>query len=158
VTIGVLVAVPVALLIDVPAAYEALESAVNSGSLKILYTHVNIDELAETPDLGRRCHLLVVLASLGQLVPTGATALDFSRLNFCRFGDDEDVFEAMRSGSIAHTRDALIASTALFEKCALVTNEHRLAKRSRERGVEVLTSSDLFAEFGFTYPVPAQTQ
>jgi hypothetical protein len=141
-------------LIDVPGAYEALESAVRAGDLKILYTHVNIDELAETPDLDRRCHLLVALASLGQLVPTGATAVDYSRLNFCRLNDDEDVFEAMRSGSIAHTQDALIGATALFEKSALVTNEHRLAKRSRERGIEVLTSPELLSEFGFTYPVP----
>ncbi|WP_063794054.1 hypothetical protein [Streptomyces graminilatus] len=138
---------------DVPGAYEVLESAVQAGTLKLLYTHVNIDELAEVPDLDRRSTLLLLLVSLSELVPTGATALDYSRLNFCRVSDESDDFEIMRSQSIKHTRDALIASTARFEQCALVTNEHRLAKRSRERGIEVLTSADLLAEFGFTLPV-----
>ncbi|MGP4090103.1 hypothetical protein [Streptomyces sp. KR55] len=68
-----------------------------------------------------------------------------------------DDFELKRSKNIKHTRDALIASTARFEQCALVTNEHRLAKRSRERGLEVLTSAELFAEIGFTYPQLAPT-
>ncbi|WP_405626150.1 hypothetical protein OG933_07765 [Streptomyces sp. NBC_00016] len=139
---------------DVSGAYEALESAVNAGKLKILYTHVNIDELAEIPDLDRRRRLLLLLVALGNLVPTGATAVDYSRINFCRVSDESDDFELMRSKSIKHTQDALIASTARFEQCALVTNEHRLAKRSRERGIEVLTSAELLAEFGFTLPIP----
>jgi hypothetical protein len=145
-------------LADVPGAYEALEAAVNAGTLKILYTHINIDELAEIPDLERRSTLLLLLVSLGQLVPTGDAVLDYSRLSFCRFSDeqDEEIFEATRSGNIKHTRDALIASTARFERCALVTNEHRLAKRSRERGIEVLTSAELLAEFGFAMPLSAQ--
>ncbi|WP_210593990.1 hypothetical protein [Streptomyces sp. GESEQ-35] len=108
---------------------------------------MNIDELAEVPDLDRRFGLLLLLVSLGEFVPTGATAVDYSRVNFCRVSDESDDFELMRSKSIRHTRDALIAATARFEQCALVTNEHRLAKRSRERGIELLTSAELLSLF-----------
>ncbi|WP_338091276.1 PIN domain-containing protein [Planosporangium flavigriseum] len=51
-----------------------------------------------------------------------------------------------------HSRDALIAATAQFEGCALVTNDKRLAGRARARGVPVLSSAELFARIGFASP------
>lgn len=143
---------------DTQGAYETLEAAVRAGDLDVMYTHVTIDELVAIPDLDRRATLVLLMAALGRLVPTGQMVVDFSRVNFCRVGaeEDEDVVEALRSGSIDHTRDALIASTARFECCALVTNERRLANRSRERGIEVLTTVDLLAEFGLPSAVPGQ--
>ena len=76
--------------------------------------------------------------------------LDVSRLTFCRvMADDDKTFEPLRSGNIKHSRDALIAHTALCEGCALITNEKRLAARAREQGAEVLTTAELLAEFGF---------
>lgn len=64
---------------------------------------------------------------------------------------DEDVptFQALTSGSVDHSRDALIAFTARVEGCALVTNEKRLAARAREQGIEVLTSQQLLRAIGF---------
>ncbi|MGW9137368.1 hypothetical protein, partial [Streptomyces sp. NPDC055681] len=110
--------------------------------------------LVAIPDLERRAWLVLLMASLGRVVPTGDAAVDFSRVNFCRVGADadDDVVEALRSGNIDHTRDALIAATARFEACPLVTNERRLANRSRERGIEVLTTHQLLAEFDFAMP------
>lgn len=139
-------------LADRTGAFEVVEAAVQRGALEVLYTHVTIDELVEIPDLDRRATLVLLLAAVGRLVPTGTAAVGFSRANFCRVGaeEDEDVMTALRSGNIEHTRDALIASTAIYENCALVTNEHRLTNRSRERGIEVLSSNDLFKELGFT--------
>jgi predicted nucleic acid-binding protein len=93
--------------------------------------------------------LLLVLVDIGRLVPTGAAALDYSRLNFARLCDDVQVVEALRSGNTDHTRDALIAATAVFEGCALITNERRLTARARERSIEVLTTYDLLGELGF---------
>lgn len=133
-------------LADIAGAFELVRQAVKAGDLEVLYTHVTIDELAETPDLSRRQILLLLIAAIGRVVPTGAAAVDFSRADFCRPSDDDDVLAALRSGSIDHTRDALIAATAIYEKCALVTNERRLTNRSRERGIEVLSSQDLLAE------------
>lgn len=135
---------------DTPGAYEAVRAAIDDNRLELLYTHVNIDELAAISDLDRRAWLLLLLADLGRLVPTGATAVGYSRLNFCRVLDEPDaeVMEAMRSGSIKHTRDALIAATARYEESSLVTNEHRLAARARAQGIEVLTTQHLFTELG----------
>ncbi|MFD3912753.1 hypothetical protein [Streptomyces sp. NPDC058603] len=133
-------------------AFEALKTAVTAGDLEVLYTHVTMDELTAIPDQERRSWLVLLMADLGRLVPTGSAAVDFSRVNFCRVGSDadEDLMDALRSGNIKHTRDALIASTARYEKCALVTNERRLTGRSREWGIDVLSTRELLAEFGVT--------
>jgi hypothetical protein len=91
----------------------------------------------------------LLLVDLGHLVPTGAFVLGFSRLGFARFGSDDEALEAFRSGSVRHTRDALVAATAQYEQCALVTNELRLTRRTREREVEVITTTELLKELGF---------
>ncbi len=56
----------------------------------------------------------------------------------------------LRSGNIRHTRDALIAATARYENASLITNEHRLTRRAREQGIEVLTPRELLDEVGFS--------
>ncbi|MGW7109301.1 PIN domain-containing protein [Streptomyces xanthophaeus] len=137
---------------DNVGAYEAARAAIDNGKIELLITHVNIDELAAVPDLDRRSFLLLLLCDLGTLVRTGAAAVDYSRVNFCRVEIDEEATEALRSGNIAHTRDALIAVTAEFEQCALVTNERRLTNRARDRGIEVLTTRALLAEVGYQLP------
>lgn len=152
-------------IVDLPGAYEALRSSIDQGQLEVLFTHVTIDELAETADKDRtsakkdrRSRLLLLLVDLGRLVPTGAFVLDFSRLNFARLGTDDEAVEAFRSGNIDHTRDALVAATAQFEQCALVTRDKRLTNRARDRGLEVITPIDLLAEFGFNAPGNQQSQ
>lgn len=125
-------------LADIPGAYEALEAAVDAGKLKILYTHVNIDELAEIPDLDRRRTLLLLLVSLGDLVPTGATAVDYSRLNFCRISDESDDFELMRSKNIKHTRRADRCDSALraVRPCDQRTSVGQAVTRTRHRSAD----------------------
>lgn len=127
--------------------YEKLRSAIDERRLEILFTHITLEELAATKDEDRRGHLLVTLVDLGRMVPTGAAVYDFSRLNHCRVSEDDDcgAFEAFRSGNIRHTRDALTAATARFEKCALVTFDERLTKRAAEHGVEVITPEQLLS-------------
>jgi hypothetical protein len=94
--------------------------------------------------------LLIFLVALGQLVPTGAFVLGASRLDFGRLSDDGESIDVLSSGSgESHLRDALIGATALVDNCALVTYDARLAARARERGIEVLTTAELLAEFGF---------
>lgn len=135
--------------IDLPGAQDVVREAVRGGRLELLFTHVNIDELAAVPDVDRRSRLLLALVDFGRLVPTGALAVGFSRLGYARLMGDVDVVEALRSGNVDHTRDALIAATAVYEQCALVTNEKRLTARARDRGIEVITSLELLGEFGF---------
>jgi hypothetical protein len=53
--------------------------------------------------MNRRSLLLLFLVDLRRLVPAGAMALDYFRLNFCRISSDEDaaVFAALRSRTFA---------------------------------------------------------
>jgi predicted nucleic acid-binding protein len=140
-------------LIAVAGAYEALESAVKSANLEIFFTHVTVDEIAATSDLEKRQWLLNLLVFLGRPIYASGAVLDISRLNFCRLmANDDDTFEPLRSGNIRHSRDALIAHTAMSEGCALITNDKRLAARARDQGVEVLTTVELLAEFGYVFP------
>jgi hypothetical protein len=131
-------------------AFEALDKAVSSARLEILFTHITVDEIAATPDLETRQWLLNLLVFLGRPIPTSGAVANFSRANFCRvMAADDDTFEPLRSGNIRHSRDALIAHTALKEGCALITNEKRLTARARGQDVEVLTTAELLAELGF---------
>jgi rRNA-processing protein FCF1 len=142
-------------LLEFPGAYEALRAGIDDGKLEMLITHVTIDELAAIGDLERRRWLLVLHFDLCRLVATWGACVDYSRLDFCRLADDGDgdIFEALRSEKVAHSPDALIASTARGEGCALVTNEkRRLPNRSRDQGIEVLSTRELLAEFGFVMP------
>jgi hypothetical protein len=137
-------------LIDLSGAYEAVQAAVDDGRLEVLYTHVTIEELAATHDPDRRSRLLLAVIGLGRLVPTGAFVLNVSRLGLARLSDDVEAVEGLRSNNVAHTRDALIAVTAAYENCVLVTNEvRRLPARAREQGIEVITSAELLAWVGF---------
>lgn len=131
-------------------AFEVLDQAVSSAKLEVFFTHITVDEIAATPDLEKRQWLLNLLVFIGRPILTSGAVVDFSRFSFCcLMADDDDTFEPLRSGNIKHSRDALIAHTALNEGCALITNEKRLAARAREQGVEALTTAQLLAEFGF---------
>lgn len=144
-------------LMTLPRAYEALRAAIDSGELAIIFTHITVNEMAAIPDLEKRQHLLVLLIDLGHMIPTAGACADFSRANFCRVMDRADLaFEMLRSSNVDHSRDALIAHTALVEECALATNEKRLAAGARALGVEVLTTLDLLAVLGFV-PKPSAT-
>jgi hypothetical protein len=99
-----------------------------------LWTHVTIDEIAETGELSRRARLLTIAAALRpRLVPTGATVVGYSRLGFARPSQDAEAVEAFRQGNIKHTEDALIAATAAVEGCPVVTGDRTLTHRAKAR-------------------------
>ena len=121
----------------------------DEGRIEVLFTHVTIDELAETSELDRRQRLLLAPVALGRLVPIAAPA-DFSRLGHARWSEDPEVIEALRARNIDNTRDALVAATADYENCELVTRERKLTGRARRRGIPVVDTMDLLADLGFT--------
>lgn len=55
----------------------------------------------------------------------------------------------MQVGSNGNSRDSLVAITAQYEKCALLTEERKLPGRAMCQGIEVLTCREVFAEIGF---------
>jgi hypothetical protein len=138
-------------LSDDPVLYESTVAAIRAGRLRLLWTHVTIDELAVTSDVERRCRLLLVAVSLADLVLTGTTVVGFSRLDFCRLGSDDDTdgLEAFRDGNLKHTRDALVSSTARFEGAAVCTRDKDMTVRAERNGLEVVRPEDLPVWAGF---------
>jgi hypothetical protein len=153
-------------LIDVAGAYDAARAAIDADDLEVLYTHVNVDELAATGDLDRRRRLLFAMVSLGQYVPTGTFMFgderrpgDYhgSRLDAGRLADERDkpIIEALRRGNVHHTNDALIALTARYGHGVLAIRHNgdtTLADRARGVGIEAKTILELLAEFGYQPP------
>jgi hypothetical protein len=138
--------------VQVPGAYEAARRAIDSGRLEILYTHVTLEEATATPDPELRDSLVHVLTTLGSLVPTGAFIVNLSRVGQARVTDEcgTAAVEALRSNAARHSIDALVAITAQFEGCALLTEEKkRLPRRARDEGIEVLDCQQLFTEIRF---------
>lgn len=134
-----------------PGAHAAVRTGVDRGDLEILYTHDVIDELAATPDRELRERLLATIRDLGNLTPATAFALDYSRLDSAPLPAEGDVprIEALRSNSVKHTRDALIAFAAGHEACVLLTGEkRRQPNTARRQGIEVLDVDQLLDALG----------
>jgi hypothetical protein len=93
--------------------------------------------------------LFLYVLEFAQLVPTGAFVFGVSRIGQARLAEDAEALDAHRAGNLDRTRDALIAVTAEYERCPIVTNVKRMAARARARGLTVLSSLELFAEIGF---------
>lgn len=132
-----------------PERYEAIQAAVAAGSVELLWTHITIDELSAIPDAEKRARLLTIAAGVCHFVLTGITVWDYSRWNFARYGpDDPEAYEAFRVGNLKHTRDVILAATAQYEDCPLVTFDGPLSGRARTRGIEVWTPDELAARIG----------
>jgi hypothetical protein len=113
---------------------ELVRRATETGSIQLLSTHVQRDELAAIPDPVRRERVARIPTSD---VPTYGFVVGVSRLGMARLGD-EARYEAMTGGNRQkHAHDALIAMTAQYEDTVLVSEDRRLRNRAEsELGVE----------------------
>lgn len=130
---------------DEEGLYPAVLEAVEAGRLRLLWTHVTVDELAAIPDEDRRARLLTIAASLAVLVPTGSAVFGFSRMDFSRWGSDNDSdgLEAFRQGRLKDTRDALVSSTARYEGAAVCTRDKGMTDKALAGGLTVVRPEDL---------------
>ena len=126
-------------LLDQPDLSDRVAAAVDAGVLRLLYTHVTVDELAQVPDDARRADLLSLLTAYAFAVPTGDFALGASRLGMARISGEDSPIDALRSSAGRHTLDALVAGTARQEGALLVTYERRLTNRARAAGITAVT-------------------
>ena len=111
----------------------ALRVAQDAGRCQVLITHVQTDEISETKDEQRRALLVAVLAFVNaRLEPTAGFVLDVSRLGMARL-DFAEPIETVRGVNFKHSRDALLASTAVEEGAVLVTADVPLGRQLVKR-------------------------
>lgn len=136
--------------------FARYRSAIESGDLRLLWTHVTTDELAATTDPEHRATLLAVGAALCVWVPAGCFVLGFSRLGLAQMSEDAEALEAFRGGNIRHTRDAIICTTAELLGCGVLTAEkmkgNSLPKRALARGLQVLSPEQLDEKLAQAHP------
>lgn len=144
-------------LVDGPDdGLDALLSAIASGELRVLTTHVQRDQLQATPMPDRAQQLLRTLELVeAALLPTSAFVLDFSPLDGAQLADDAtatllDELRDHRTHDAKDTADALIAITAYRNGAILVTNDgsgrkRGLLDRCRDAGVPCMSVAAFLA-------------
>lgn len=139
-------------LADDAVLRSAVMSAIAAGSLRLLTTHIQQDEIAATTDPARR-NALSVLLSVAEPAATGGFVIGTSRLGQARLMSEEDAeqFDThMRNGAsdAGGTNDALIIATARFEEAILISQDRRCRNRAERAGVRAEKSDWLAEQLG----------
>jgi hypothetical protein len=124
------------------AARVRVETAVKNGTLVLVVTHIQIDELNRTPDNERRLALQRLTV---QGTYTAGFVVGVSRLDMGTIPSDDEVaiYNAVTGGNAAHAEDALILLTARRDGIPVVTDERRLPKQCAKYGVEAMKTEAL---------------
>lgn len=119
------------------AVLRVLRERIAEGSIKLVSTHVQRDELSRAPEPKRAA--LMAIYGLTENVSTAGAVWDVSSWDECSWGSDEGnaSIAALTGGNAKHAEDALIAATASCEADVLVTNETRLAAKIRRANISV---------------------
>jgi hypothetical protein len=113
-------------------------------------THVQHDELENTPDPIKRAELLTRLREArAQSVPTESAVWGVSEFDGANWGKEDGLFEdmlkalnALNKGKGNNNKDILIAETAIRNEYTLVTDDRHLATVTRQFGGRVISSED----------------
>ncbi len=137
----------------VPKAFEFLQAARDDARIDLLFTHDVVEEILADPDAEQRVTNILHLLSYARMVRSGIFVVGYSRLDMARLGDALS-FEDLRAhdnglGKKNNTRDAIIAATAMYEGCPVVSNDERLRARANRNGVEAITPGEALTRMGF---------
>jgi predicted nucleic acid-binding protein len=115
---------------------KVVRDAARSGSITIVTTHIQEDQIADMRDGEKREAISRIPRTV---VPTTGFALDVSRLGMAGLADEETSATIERIGQrhLKNTKDALIAASARDEADAIVTDDKTLRKRIRREGLDV---------------------
>jgi hypothetical protein len=133
------------------ALVDRLQRLVGDGQVRLLFTHLQVDEVMETPESNpKRQQLVNVLARLpAELVPTYGFIVGRSRLDNARLTGDQGaaLIERLRGPDRKHTEDAVIATTAWKDGATFVSAETRggAVKRARREGISAMTFDEFAA-------------
>ena len=130
------------MIFDLIAADETLgtqlATAIATGQLQLLTTHIQEDQLAAIPDAATRDRIDSIPR---RRVATRGAVIGVSRVGQARIGTKggNRVIEAIGLRKRGHVEDALIAVTAAREADVLVTEDQRLTRRAKAEcpGLEV---------------------
>jgi hypothetical protein len=112
--------------------------------IQIHLTHVQQDELAATGDVQKRESLLKCMAEIPhQRHPTESFAVGISAIGEARVTSGDGLIEYLRKGKLKHTKDALIAETAMNLGYILVTDDDRLMKKVLSHGGSAMSIKEL---------------
>lgn len=99
---------------------------------------VQIEELCAAKDKETLIRLVLGLAEIrAKIVPTACAILGEMRLDYCRLGEAE-VYKTILKKTKSNTKDAIIADTAVFEDCTLITEDEDLFRKMRKNGFAVM--------------------
>jgi predicted nucleic acid-binding protein len=131
-------------IVDEPGAFALVTRLVGRGAIELLVTHVQIDQIAATPNEGWWKKLLRVVP-LCRVVPTHGSIYGISKYGKARYTSEpvgRDIAAIQRRDKV---KDALIGATAKWDGATLVTEDDDFAQDATGQGVAVLKWQRFFA-------------
>jgi hypothetical protein len=112
--------------------YDLIIQKCKEGSIEILITHVQLDQLKATPDLNKRQSLLSIVANIpSRKISTAGAVWGMSKWDEAKWGPGAgDVqISDITNGNLRHNADGLLVATAAAEADVFVTEEKRLPRK-----------------------------
>jgi len=104
-------------------------------------TSIQVEELCEIPDDKqdiRKTNILMLVELRAKLVPISVFILNGrARLGYARLGNGE-VYRKILNDKKTNIDDAVIADTAVYEGCTLVTQDKDLYKKMKNNNYDVM--------------------
>lgn len=114
--------------------------------VKLFTTHIQIDELSNTPDADKRAQLFISLIELrARLLPTESFVIGYSRIELAKITDGDALIDRLERGSSRRTNDAIIGEVAIKHKLTLITNDERFKSVVKANGGEAMTVKELIS-------------
>ncbi|WP_339322140.1 hypothetical protein [Paenibacillus sp. FSL W8-0194] len=126
---------------------EFIDKVKNSSRKQFEYyiTSIQVEELCEIPDAKqdiRKTNILMLVDLRATLVPISLFILNGrARFGYARLGEGE-VYRKILNDSKNNIDDAVIADTAVFEGCTLITQDKDLYKRMKNNSYDVMYLED----------------
>lgn len=111
-----------------------------------------VEELASIPDdkMEKRIKTFIALSKAEvKFVLDAIKIYGVTRYDCCRYADEKTrkVYHEILNESGNNVKDAIIAATAAYENCILLTNDKELYKKMKEHGYAVMSFDELKAQY-----------
>ena len=131
-------------IVDEPSAFAPVKRLVRHGAIELLVTHVQMDQIEDTPHEGRRKRLLRLVPWV-RVVPTHGAIYGVSKFGMATYTSEAVERDIDAIARRNRARDALIGVTARWDGVTLVTEDKDLARDAATLGAAVLNWSEFMA-------------